>query len=56
MLRAVCEALVLDRDSVTLALAKVTSAEPTIASSKAVPKLMFVTSPHVVEFSPVVIN
>jgi hypothetical protein len=27
-----------------------------MASSIAVPRLMFVTSPHVVEFSPVAIN
>jgi hypothetical protein len=56
MLRAVCDVLLLDSVSVTLPLEKVTSAEPTIASSIAVPRLTFVTSPHVVEFSPVVIN
>jgi hypothetical protein len=56
MWRAVCEALVSVRVRVTLPLAKVTSAEPTIASSSAVPRLIFVTLPHVVLFSPVAIS
>jgi hypothetical protein len=55
-LRAVWVALELDNVRVSLPLAKVTSAEPTMASSIAVPKLVFVTDPHVVAFSPVVIN
>tara|TARA_R110000772_G_scaffold1566_9_gene5377 strand:+ start:20225 stop:20818 length:594 start_codon:yes stop_codon:yes gene_type:complete len=55
-LRAVCEPFVLVRVKVTLALAKVTSAEPVIASSTAVPKLTFVVDPHVPDCSPVVIN
>jgi hypothetical protein len=55
-LRAVCEPLVFVKVSVTLALAKVTSAEPTIASSMAVPKLTFVVVPHVADCSPVVIS
>ena len=42
--------------SVTSALENATSAEPVIASSKAVPRLTFVTLPQVVVFSPVVIN
>jgi hypothetical protein len=41
---------------VTLALAKVTLAEPTIASSKAVPKLVLVVSPQVPDCSPVGIS
>jgi len=56
MLRAVCEVLVSVRVRVTLALAKVTSAEPAIASSIAVPRLRLVTFPHVVEFSPVAMS
>jgi hypothetical protein len=56
MFRAGCEALVSVRVSVTLALAKVTSVEPAIASSIAVPRLRLVTVPHVVAFSPVAIN
>ena len=37
-------------------LENVTSAEPTIDSSRAVPKFVFVIDPHVVAFSPVVIS
>lgn len=55
-LRAACVLLVLTKVSVTLALAKVTSAEPVIASSSAVPKLIFVVVPHVPDCSPVVIS
>ena len=50
-------ALIKDKHiNVTSALEKVTSAEPTIASSRAVPKLVLVTVPHVPEFSPVAIS
>jgi hypothetical protein len=55
-LRAVCVPFVFVRVSVTFALAKVTSAEPVIASSRAVPRLMFVVDPHVPDCSPVVIS
>jgi hypothetical protein len=55
-LRAVWVAFVSVNVRVTVALAKVTSADPTIASSIAVPRLTLVTLPHVVVFSPVVIN
>lgn len=55
-LRAVCEPLVSNKVSVTSALAKVTSAEPVIASSMAVPKLTFVVVPHVPDCSPLVIS
>jgi hypothetical protein len=55
-LRAVCEPFVSVRVRVTLALAKVTLAEPVIASSSAVPKLTFVVEPHVPDCSPVVIS
>jgi hypothetical protein len=55
-LRAVCVPFVLVRVRVTLALAKVTSAEPVIASSIAVPRFTFVVVPHVADCSPVVIS
>jgi hypothetical protein len=55
-LRAVCVPFVFDRVRVTLALAKVTFAEPVIASSIAVPRLTFVVDPHVPDCSPVVIS
>jgi hypothetical protein len=55
-LRAVCVPLVLVSVKVTFALAKVTSAEPVIASSRAVPRLIFVVDPHVPDCSPVVIS
>ena len=55
-LRATCVEFVSVSVSVTLALAKVTLAEPTTASSKAVPRLTFVTLPHVARFSPVAIS
>ena len=55
-LRAVCVPFVFVRVKVTLALAKVTSAEPVIASSIAVPRLTFVVEPHVPDCSPVVIS
>ena len=45
-----------DKVKVTVLLAKVTSAEPVIASSIAVPKLVFVIVPQVPEFSPVPIS
>jgi hypothetical protein len=41
------------RVRVTSALEKVTSAEPVIASSIAVPKLVFVVAPQVPDWSPV---
>jgi hypothetical protein len=55
-LRAVCEAFVSVSVSVTFALENTTSAEPVMASCIAVPRLVFVTVPQVVEFSPVAIN
>jgi hypothetical protein len=55
-LRAVCVPLVLVRVKVTLALAKVTSADPVIASSIAVPKFTFVVDPHEPDCSPVVMS
>jgi hypothetical protein len=54
--RAICVALVSVRVRVTLPLAKVTSAEPVMASSRAVPRLVLVMSPHVLFFSPVTIS
>lgn len=55
-LRAVCVAFELVKDKVTSALAKVTSAEPTIASSRAVPKFVLVVVPQVPDCSPVPIS
>jgi hypothetical protein len=55
-LRAVCVPLVSVNVRVTLALAKVTLADPVIASSSAVPRLTFVVEPHVPDCSPVVIS
>jgi hypothetical protein len=55
-LRAVCDALVFDSVSVTSALAKVTSPEPVIACSMAMPKLSFVVAPQVPDWSPVPIS
>jgi len=55
-LRAVWEEFVLDKVRVTSALAKVTLADPTMASSKAVPKFVLVVVPHVPDWSPVVIS
>ena len=55
-LRAVWEALLFVRVSVTVALAKVTSAEPTMASSRAVPKLVLVVEPQEPVCSPVPIS
>jgi hypothetical protein len=55
-LRATCVELESVSVSVTVPLEKVTSAEPTIASSRAVPKFTFVTLPHVPEFSPVAMS
>jgi hypothetical protein len=55
-LRAVCVPFVSVKVKVISALAKVTSAEPVIASSMAVPKLTFVVIPHVDDCSPVVIS
>jgi hypothetical protein len=55
-LRAVCEPFVFVKVRVTSALEKVTSAEPVIASSMAVPKLTFVVAPHVADCSPVVMS
>lgn len=46
-LRAVCAALVSVNAIATFALAKVTLEEPVIASSMAVPRLVFVVLPHV---------
>jgi len=55
-LRAVCEALESVKVKVTSELEKATLAEPVIASSIAVPKLVFVVAPHVPDWSPVPIN
>ena len=54
--RAVCVALVSVSVRVTLPLAKVTSAEPVMASSIAIPRLSLVMVPHVLFFSPVAIS
>ena len=54
--RAVWDALVSVKLMVTLPLAKVTSAVPVMASSRAVPRLVLVIAPHVLFFSPLAIS
>ena len=54
--RAACVVGVSVRVSVTGPLAKVTSAEPVIASSIAVPRFVLVMSPHWLLFSPCCIS
>jgi hypothetical protein len=55
-LRAVWVALVSVRVKVTVPLAKVTSADPVIASSRAVPRFVLVVVPQVPVCSPVPIS
>ena len=56
MFRAACVELLSDNVRVTSPLENETLALPAIASSTAVPRLVLVTTPHVLRFSPVVIN